>query len=247
MKLLILMVQFFTRIPLNMRIDIKSEDFAKGVVYFPWIGLIVGGLNAIVYYLISQLIDGFIPLLGVIIVNILVTGALHLDGLADSCDGVFSARKKTRMLEIMRDSRIGTNGAIALNLSILMRLGLLYTVPRSLIIPAIILMPVLGRTIMSLVIYEGKYAREGQGMGDLFIGKTSGSTTLISFIQAFMMSFILLKALGVAIFAVCIITGYLLRMYFNKVIGGLTGDLLGAINEVVEIIALFTIIVLWRL
>ena len=126
MKIFILMIQFFTRIPINKELDIKREDFSKGIIYFPLVGLLVGCVNGLVYFMTSKVLGGWIPLIALLISNIFVTGALHLDGLADTCDGLFSARKKEKMLEIMRDSRIGTNGAIALFVSLLLKLSLIH-------------------------------------------------------------------------------------------------------------------------
>lgn len=235
MKKFILMIQFLTRIPINKEIKLDKEDFSGGVVYFPLVGLIIGIINGLVYFILAQIIGGIVPLIAVIISNVFVTGALHLDGLADSCDGIFSARNKDRMLEIMRDSRIGTNGALVLIITILLKIALLDITPEVIIVPTIVLIPVAGRGAMSIILFKSKYARE-EGLGDLFIGKTSFFNTAIPCFITFLLVYFILGNLGVIALILSIATSYLMRSYFNKKIGGLTGDLLGAINEVVELI-----------
>ncbi|QUH24435.1 adenosylcobinamide-GDP ribazoletransferase [Serpentinicella alkaliphila] len=244
MKIFILMVQFLTRIPINLELSVSKEDFPKGVAYFPIVGLIIGIINALVYFLLSKVAQEMVPLIAIVISNALVTGALHLDGLADSCDALFSARKKDRMLEIMRDSRIGTNGVLALILTILLKIALLDITPKSIIIPTIILIPVIGRATMSIILYGSTYARE-EGLGDLFIGKTSLNRAGVSIIITIFLVFVVLNLIGIIALLVSIIVAYLLRHYFNSKLGGLTGDLLGAVNEVVELIFSFVIVVLW--
>lgn len=244
MKEFVLMIQFLTRIPINTVIHIKEEDFHKGVVYFPLVGLLIGSLNALIYFIASRIIQGVFPLMAVIIFNTLITGALHLDGLADTCDGLFSARKKERMLEIMRDSRIGTNGALALIFSILLKIALLDITPKTIMIPTIIMIPVMGRGVMAIILYGSTYARK-EGLGNLFIGKTSLTKTLISAFITMAIAYICLNLLGVLALMIAIVTAFGLRRAFNMRLGGLTGDLLGAINEVVELVALFSIVVIW--
>jgi len=242
MKTLILMIQFFTRIPIKFTVDIKKNDFSKGVLYFPLVGLIIGVLNSIVYCIFSRVIDGYTPFIVVIIFNELITGALHLDGLADSCDGLFSARKKDRMLEIMRDSRIGTNGVLVLIFTIIIKINLLYSLPETIILQSIVILPVIGRGVLSFVTYRAYYAREGEGLGSLIIGKTTLKRTLGAVALTAFISYMLLHTLGILAFCFCIIIGYILRRNFTRIIGGLTGDLLGAINEVVEIFVLFILV-----
>ena len=244
MKIFILMVQFLTRIPINLELSVNKEDFPKGVAYFPLVGLIIGSINALVYFLVSKVAQEMVPLIAIVISNALATGALHLDGLADSCDALFSARKKERMLEIMRDSRIGTNGALALIISILLKIALLDITPKVIIIPTIILIPVIGRATMSIILYNSTYARE-EGLGDLFIGKTSLIRTAFSMLITIVLTFAILNQIGIIALLVCIFVAYLLRHYFNSKLGGLTGDLLGAVNEVAELIFSFVIVVFW--
>lgn len=247
MKRFLLMMQFFTRIPINKALDIEEDDFSKGIVYFPMIGLIVGGLTYLVYYVSSLFFQDFVSFIFVLLTSTLLTGGLHLDGLADTCDGLFSARDKERMLEIMRDSRIGTNGALGMIFILGLKVALLLSVSKELLLPAIVLMPVIGRTTMAVVMYKGKYAREGEGLGNLFVGKTSLSSTIISLFLAIMSIYFLLSYIGVVALALCILLAFYLRYTFTMKLGGLTGDLLGAINETTETFFLLTLVLLENL
>jgi len=244
MKIFILMIQFFTRIPINKELDIKREDFSKGIIYFPLVGLLVGCVNALVYFTTSKVLGGWIPLIALLISNIFVTGALHMDGLADTCDGLFSARKKDKMLEIMRDSRIGTNGAIALFVSLLLKVALLDITPRLIILPTIIMIPVVSRGVMAIILFSSKYARE-EGLGDLFIGKTTFLNTTIAAVITVILVYIFTGQTGLVSLVISIAIAYGVRAMFNKAIGGLTGDLLGAINEIVELLFSLLVVILW--
>ncbi len=238
MKIFLLMLQFFTRIPINKTIFIEEGDFPKGIIYFPIIGLIIGVLSSIIYYVATLFMENYIALIFVLLTNTLLTGALHFDGLADTCDGLFSARKKEQMLEIMRDSRIGTNGFLGLFFVLILKLAFLYSVPAHIIFPVIVLTPVMGRTVLAVLLYKSNYAREGQGLGNLFIGKTTLARTMVVVFIGLAISFIFLNYLGVFSLILLLIMGFIQRYAYIKKLGGLTGDLLGAINEISELMFL---------
>lgn len=243
------MMQFFTRIPINKTIDIKEDDFPKGIIFFPVIGLLIGALSALVYFVSSLFLDDLVAFILVLLASTLLTGGLHLDGLADTCDGLFSARKKERMLEIMRDSRIGTNGALGMIFILALKVAFLNSISKELLIPVIVLMPVVGRTAMAVVMFKGEYAREGEGLGNLFIGKTNLSSTIITLLLGLTLAYFLLNHIGVLALLLCILLGLYLRYFFTKILGGLTGDLLGAVNETTETFFLFALALLeslWR-
>lgn len=244
MKRFILILQFLTRIPVNLSIDVKEGDFGKGIVYFPIVGFIIGLLNLLVYLFISYFLREDIAKAFVVLFNVLVTGGLHLDGLADTCDGIFSARSKERMLEIMRDSRIGTNGSIAIFFDLFLRWILLNNLNSYQSMKVIVIAPIISRALMSLVIYKAPYARPGEGLGKLFIGHLNLSRTLITLIIGCGLSFAILKISAVIIIFFNIILVYLYRKYITKKIGGMTGDTLGAWNELSEIVVLMIFICL---
>ncbi len=245
MKVFILTLQFLTRIPLNFQMDIDEDDFAKGVVYFPIAGLIIGAFNLLIYYLSGFILDGIFPAVCYVLANVVITGALHLDGIADTCDGIFSSRTRERMLEIMKDSRIGTNGTIAVLLDVLLRAAVLFGAPKGAAYVAILAAPVISRTMLIVIMQVSRYAREN-GMGGLFLGKQAPVRTLIGFVIGLGLTFAIGGYLCLTVFFAALAAAFLFRWYIYGKLGGMTGDTVGATNEVVEIVALILIITAWR-
>jgi adenosylcobinamide-GDP ribazoletransferase len=237
MKIFLLMLQFLTRIPLPFELQVDPADFPRGVKYFPVVGLVVGGLNTLCYYLFSLRFSPSLAALGVIFANLMITGALHLDGLADTCDGFFSARSKEKMLEIMRDSRIGTNGAIAVFFDLGLRLILLLQInDYTALLRGILIAPVVSRTMMLLLILTCPAARVGDGLGNLFIGKTGWPANLVAFAFCLTVTVAVFGYRGLLIIGCNLLATVLYRQLALRKIGGMTGDTLGAMNEVSEIL-----------
>lgn len=177
---LILMLQFFTRIPLPWQIPFQEGMLARAVIWLPVVGLVIGSLNALAYALGNAMAGPTVGVLLTIGANLFLTGGFHLDGLADTCDGIYSSRKRERMLEIMKDSRLGTNGACALLLVFLARYNGLLQLPAEFIPWVILLMPLAARSCNPLLMLSD-YARR-EGLGNLFIGKVSRPRVAISVI-----------------------------------------------------------------
>lgn len=241
----ILVIQFLTRLPINIEIKVKDDSFAKGVIYFPIVGLIIGLINAFVYLLASYALDGLFPIVCTILANICITGALHLDGLADTCDGIYSARKRERMLEIMKDSRIGTHGALAIAFDLLLRLAILSNIPKHSIAWVIALTPVASKMVIPLLSKLSVYAR-AEGMGGLYIGKQTWGRTIGAVIIGVIIQLSVFKLQGLAAAAAVFVVIGLYRLYIYSKIQGMTGDTLGAASEIAEITFLLFFAVLWR-
>ncbi len=114
-KLFWAMLAFISRLPVPSRWSqgLDFEQYSRGIVMFPFIGLILGGVSGLIFILLQPWCGIPLAALFCILALALLTGGFHLDGLADTCDGIFSARRRERMLEIMRDSRLGTHGGLA--------------------------------------------------------------------------------------------------------------------------------------
>lgn len=242
MKRLILMIQFLTRIPMPFHLDVKTEDFERGVIYFPVIGMILG---VCLYGFASFFTGYFDPLtLAVLLVflEVLLTGGLHLDGLADSFDGLFSYRDKERMLEIMKDSRIGSNGVLVLIFNLLLKTALIHQLLILGHFKALLWFPVLARAMSVCAARFTPYARES-GMGNFFIGKVTNlqmfinlgfSTAWLLLFQPRVLWIYLPLALGTYGFS---------RVCLSK-IDGMTGDTLGANTELMELLCLIIAVVI---
>lgn len=246
MKRFILTLQFLTRIPINISIDVKEEDFVKGVKFFPIVGLIIGLINAFVYTVSSAAVPPSAAVILAVLSNILVTGALHIDGLADTCDGIYSARSRDRMLEIMKDSRIGTNGVVAIFFDLALRISILLSIGEVHIIRLLLLAPVLSRTFMVLLMHYSVYARAEGGLGNIFIGKVSLKDTITTVIIGVIISLLLSGYGAVIIIVFNLLLIVLYKAYITSKLGGMTGDTLGAFNEITELAVIIILTVIER-
>jgi len=246
-RLFLATLQFLTRLPVKERWcdGVELKDYPRGIVCFPLAGLVIGALCALVWWILFPHVGALPAAVAVVIAHILLTGALHLDGLADSCDGLFSVRSRERILEIMRDSRIGTNGALALIVAVVLRTILLYQMSADgLPVTAILIaVPVVGRGLMSVMMFRQTYARE-TGMGNLFIGKISeerfGVTLLITAVLVLLITG--MASLFSLLLTLLLVIGF--RRFVAARIGGQTGDTLGAACELCELVFLFFL--LWH-
>lgn len=240
MKLFIATLCFLTQIPIPFQKNsvLSDEEFSKGIVYYPFVGLIVGGISFFVFWVLQFILQDFSNFFTIgcaVLCEVLVTGAFHLDGLADSCDGLFSSRKKERMLEIMRDSRVGTNGVIAIFFDLFFKIVLIQRLQYTSWV--IILMPIAGK-MATPVFMKSQYARKEAGLGSIYLREEYDKFMLSAiFIGAFMLVvpigiYGIFCVIGVLFFA------WLFRNYVKSKIGGMTGDTLGAGAELCELIFL---------
>jgi adenosylcobinamide-GDP ribazoletransferase len=164
---------------------------------------------------------------------IAVTGGLHMDGLADTADGFFSARKRERMLEIMRDSRIGAMGVLAILFTVGLKVAALSSLASPERMAILILMPLAGRSAIVLMITILSYARCGGGLASIFLVWRTRWAPGVAMIILFGASLGLGQSLCPAI-AAMIAAGLIIGYCFKK-IGGFTGDTLGAVSELTEV------------
>ena len=237
-KNFILMLQFMTRLPINMSLPAENENFKKGTMFMPIVGLIIGIIQWVIFYLLIKILPiGMVAVL-VVLSGILVTGALHLDGLGDSCDGIFAFKGKDKVIEIMKDSRIGTYACIAIIFDTLIKIfsfAAISNIKASLIIIAT---PIIGRMALVFLFYIGKCAKS-TGTGNLFIGNVGKKEVIISLLVSITLVLLLIGITkGIILIVVALIFTMGFNKYCNNKIGGLTGDTLGANNELVEILIL---------
>ena len=222
-------------------------DPARSATYFPVVGAFIGGV-----LLAVDFAGGFLPAhvraALLLIASTAVTGGLHLDGLADTCDGIFSRAGRERALEIMRDSRLGALGATGLVLFLLLKFGLLTELTPRYRVLTLFLMPVCGRQAMVLLMSIYPYARREQGLGGAFAGRVGWRQTLGSFtlticliLAGTALSGTGRTALASLFFSFVLTFGlvYLVSRYVAARLGGMTGDTYGAANEAAELVFLF--------
>ena len=241
MKSLILMLQFFTRLPLPFEIQADAEDFNKGFIWFTAVGLVIGGLLALLCIALSPFVGTLLLAVILVLAEVLLTGGLHLDGLSDTFDGLYSNRDKERVLEIMKDSRIGANGALAMMSWLLLKIALLNELfqltavhaPKTTPWLVLLLMPVAAKSALALSCYLGPYARK-EGMGHLFIGKVSVIQLFPVLTLAAILHALLVPA-SLAVWAGILLLTLAYTHHVRKRIDGLTGDTLGAWHELSEL------------
>jgi adenosylcobinamide-GDP ribazoletransferase len=224
-----------TRLPVKMD---TTPDLARAVWAFPLVGLIVNGIGALVYWAAHR--AGMPPLLAAawtLAATILLTGALHEDGLSDTADGFGGGTTKSRKLEIMRDSRIGTYGALALLITTLTRTTAIAALPHPL---ALITAGLLGRAAMIVPLLRLSSARE-DGMGAA-VRRPPTPAAAAGLILAATATLLLIhpRSALVAILAATA-TALLLTVLARSQIGGHTGDVLGATEIITECVVLTVI------
>ncbi|SDE84842.1 adenosylcobinamide-GDP ribazoletransferase [Sporomusa acidovorans] len=234
-------LQFLTRIRLVKQTDWSPASFGRSVKYFTLVGALIGLILAGLNYFLSQLLPAHVLAAVIVFAGIAITGGLHCDGFMDTADGVFSGRSRERMLEIMKDSRVGANGVVAFGFLLLLKYSLIVDMTPTLLTTALLIMPVAGRTAMVICITAFPYARP-EGMGKAFAQYAGRSTLLIAVSIA--VAITILLGIQAAISAGgAVLTGMAAARYFAKVLGGLTGDTYGAVTELTELITLLLFVI----
>lgn len=227
---------FLTRVPFPGPLD--QTDFGAATVYFPLIGAFVGAFGGGVFWLASMLWPTPVALVLSLTATVLVTGALHEDALADAADGFGGGSTPERVLEIMKDSRIGSYGAVALVLAILLKLASLASLTRSDVVFALIAGHTLAR--WSSVWLLARYEYVGT-KGAAFSGGVTASRLIIATIVALGICALALQRRALIPVLVSVVVTVLAGVFFKRRIGGVTGDCLGAANQLVELAVYLTL------
>lgn len=229
-------LQFLTRINIVRQNEVSPEAFGASVRYFPLVGAIIGAVLAGFY----QLTDPYLPINTLaailIVIEVALTGALHCDGLMDSADGLFSGRSRERMLEIMKDSRVGANGVVAFVILILLKWSLLLDLLPAAPLAALFVMPVLGRFAMVIAITRFPYARP-EGIGKAFAA-LAGRKALYIAAALTVVCVVPWGPAARAALAVAAVFAVAAGRYVCARLGGLTGDIYGAVTELTEVLVL---------
>ena len=230
-------LQFLTIISIPWRREAKVEEVGRSTGYFPVIGLIIGLILAGLNWLFSLILPSAVANALLIVSLVILTGALHLDGFVDTCDGIAGHKTVENRWRVMRDSRVGGFGIIGIVLLLLVKYVSLSSIPEPLLLTTLVLMPVLSRWAMAYAIFVYPYARPS-GLGKAFKQGTSWPRFTLATIIAFMVVAILAQLIGLAIMFLIWVLTVAMAAYFKSKFSGLTGDNYGAINEVVEVAVL---------
>lgn len=233
MKSFILILSFFTRIPVGHLVDYTDERYRKAIKWFPYIGLIMGSILIIP--------RAFIPVERVAIANLLtllfyllISGGIHLDGFSDTLDGFLSNQPKERIFEIMKDSRVGAFGAIGLVFYMLS----FYVSLSYVSLMTLLLMPYIGKFCASFYTGFTQYARPTRGMGSILLEENSPLSSLIHFVIMVGITYGLTGIRGsLAAGLTLLMVGLFYKWCLNK-IGGMTGDTIGFLVECAQLLFL---------
>ncbi|HTJ18492.1 MAG TPA: adenosylcobinamide-GDP ribazoletransferase [Steroidobacteraceae bacterium] len=234
-RLLLTAMQYFTRIRVPAWVGHAPERLTGAVRYFPAIGLIIGASGAAAMWLAALVLPAPLPAILSTAVTLLMTGAIHEDGLADTADGLGGGATRERALEIMKDPRVGVFGAIALMLMLLLKIATLSLMPLLTAMAALVAAHAFSRFCAVLVIFASRYVGsadrsraapvvEQVKIGDVIVAALFGLPALA------LCGPRVLVAILVALMSVALLTRWCMRR-----IGGYTGDTLGATQQVAEI------------
>ncbi|MFC2011051.1 adenosylcobinamide-GDP ribazoletransferase [Chloroflexota bacterium] len=235
-------LSFLTIIPVPYRREISPEEIGYSIVYFPVVGGIIGlilvGLNWLLgNYLPSAVVNGLL-----IVSLVVISGAMHLDGFADTFDGIAGHKTVEARWQVMRDSRVGAFGIIGVFLLLLLKYVSLSSIPASLMMATLVLMPVVSRWAMVYAVFTYPYARP-EGLGKVFkqgakwqgfvIATVITMVVVIGLARLANVTYFYLAGLAI-MFGVWVIV-VVLATYLKRKFAGLSGDTYGAINETAEV------------
>jgi adenosylcobinamide-GDP ribazoletransferase len=227
--------QFLTRIPMPST-TFEEDSLSRSVKFFPFVGLAIGCIAALLQRILTVHLTRPLTAIVVLTYLVLITGGLHEDGLADTADGFGGGWTKVRILAILRDSRIGSYGAIALVLSLLARYLLLASLPMERFTAYIVSAHVLSRWSSLPLSYFLAPAREQEGQGARIAKMISFPSLLFGSLASIAIVVVALRRSALAPLLAAPFIMLLSGWFYQKKIGGVTGDCFGATNQLTEIV-----------
>lgn len=247
-RLFLCAAQFLTRVPVPALPGFEPDWISRSARYFPLVGLLVGGACAAVFWGASQVWSGWLPALLAIAAGVLITGAFHEDGLADTADGLGGGQTPARRLAIMKDSRIGTYGALALGLVLALKAAALAELPAALGAWALVAAHAAGRgaavCAMRLLPYvaQARTTKWKPAPADLSLGEVLTALAIAGLPLALSPSGVVpLALLSASVLAVA------LALTARRLLGGYTGDVLGAVEQIFELGFILGVTASWAL
>jgi adenosylcobinamide-GDP ribazoletransferase len=242
MRLFLVALQFLTIIPIPFPLRCEERDMGRAMAFFPLVGLILGAILAGADYIISPWLPRVIGDLILVTIMSVLTGCLHLDGLADVCDALAARGDRERFLAVMKDSRIGAVGVVGLVLGILLKYEAILSLPIHIKRDALLLFPMAARFCQVLMTVGAKRART-EGLGAVFIDGAGIVQLVSACIIALACAWLFFGVWGVCALIPLWVVTWIIRGYFNRRLGGISGDIVGFANEVIEIMCLLLLLV----
>lgn len=248
-------VMFLTRIPCPRWAGYDPTDLARSTVYFPLVGGVVGLVGGAALWIGAQVWPAYIAAALSTATTVWITGAFHEDALADSCDGFGGGWERAQVLAIMKDSRIGSYGAAGLALALLTKIGALAAITGGSVaegVRALVVAHMLGRWSSLPLIWGLPYVRLDEPEGAKskpFAASVTGARLAVGTVLAIVVTAVALAPFGAAAVAAALLLSGLVTAlaarYFRRRIGGMTGDCLGAANQLVELVTYLLLASAW--
>lgn len=244
MKTFIFMTQLMTRIPFPLQVEVAEEDLGRGNLYFPLIGAIIGVILAGAYCVFLYVFgEGILAAVLCIGVYLWITGGLHMDGLSDTFDGMGSNRSRERVLEIMKDSRVGVFGVLILVFTLLVQVAAVQRLAWHW--AWIVAVPMLGRYGCVFGNSISTYART-EGMGKYFVTDCTWREWILTSLYIWPAAFLLLGLNGLVATGIVLGVSWVTTRWVQRRLGGITGDVIGAVIELCQLAVLLLAVIFVR-
>lgn len=243
-KLFASSIMFLTRLPAPRRLTIANPHVDHFAVYFPIVGIVVGGIAAAVYGATARLFPHDVAVALSMITTVFATGAFHEDGFADTCDGFGGGWTREQVLTIMKDSRIGTYGCVGIGMMLFLKFLLLKSLSPGLIMMTLIAGHAFSRAVPVALCYALPYARDVATKSDLkpVLHGVSFTQVLFSFAWGLLPLVLFPSAWFFLAVIPALLVAVYLGHYFKRRIGGYTGDCCGAMQQVCEVVFYATVL-----
>ena len=239
MKTLLVAIGCLTIVPVGPNRSWSDQECRRSLLWFPLVGLLIGLVLAGAYS-IGSAVYRYSPAVAgiVVIVWVVLTGAIHLDGLADTCDGLYGGHTPQQRLRIMKDPHVGAMAVVAIVCVLLLKYSLLNSLADRKIIHALLLAPCLARTVIVVLATTVSYARPEGGTAAAFVHLPNRTALIGAGAFALLVAWGTYSWKGLLVFGGLVVGSLILRMCFARALGGVTGDALGASAELSEVCVL---------
>lgn len=237
---------FLTIFPVGRELSMEPSRLARSMGLFPAVGLVIGLFLVVLNWALAPLVPRGVLDTLLVLIMIVVTGGLHLDGMADVIDGLAGSRERESSLRIMKDSRVGAMGAVSLMMILLLKYVCLHNVPSEVKSAALLFMPAAGRWVQVALACCAPYVRPEGGTGAVFVDHVGVREFLVAGVTLTVAALVLFHWQGAVLLVALGLAALLLLRYFKRRLGGVTGDVLGAATELIEVLTLLAVIALYR-
>jgi len=249
LELFWLALGFFSRIPVPGNLDFSAKKLNQSCRYFPVVGWLIGGCCSAAYYFTQIYFSVDIAILFAMLAGVLLTGAFHEDGLMDSADGIGGGWTREQKLAIMKDSRVGSYGAIAVWFVLTIKFALLssysnisFSSYNGIMLALLIAYP-LSRTVATVMMFISPYVRETADTKSKSVAEPKHNSDLVISLILGLLPLLLLPELIIPMLLTLVIFVFCFRHFVHKQVGGITGDLLGLAQQLSELLIYMVLII----